>query len=89
MGEHADDALWDLLFGRGSEGDDETNVATIDCQHCGLPGLHWEKNTKNRWRLFDINGNIHTCSERPMSRHAEQLRKLQCLQNPDFGQKKR
>lgn len=87
MGEWADENLDKFLA--GDYEDDEPTLQSDECKYCALPGLHWEKNTKNRWRLFDIHGNIHTCSERPISRHAEQLRKLPCLTDPDFGPKKR
>lgn len=87
MGEMADDALdrWLDRIGYENEWDDEDNESggadETPCKYCALPGLMWQE-TKKGWRLTDIHGIIHLCSERPMSKHAELLKAS--IQFPGF-----
>lgn len=32
------------------------------CRYCGREQLRWHE-TDNGWRLFDAQGNVHTCKE--------------------------
>lgn len=49
-----------LLFGCGVLTSPK-NTAKC-CKHCGANGLEW-RNSDKGWRLYDINGNMHSCSE--------------------------
>lgn len=61
MGEHADDALWDLLFGRGSEDPEEDYRRGVTCVDCKEKGLHWVQ-TPDGWRLFNSDDEKHVCT---------------------------
>lgn len=70
MGEHAEEALDQLLFGWGS--DDANGCAaygrdyptSIRCKRCGSGPFNWENfgtNMNPRWRLVDDDLNVHVC----------------------------
>ena len=67
MGEFADDYIENYL----DQFDAGLDDMYVECRYCGLPGLHWEKNDKNRWKLVDIHGETHSCLR--YSDHAAQL----------------
>lgn len=50
-----DDFLDRYYDWRGDQPDEE-----ITCQRCGEDGLHWEE-TDRGWRLFNEDGDRHTC----------------------------
>lgn len=64
MGEYADEAIDDLLFGRGREPHDfEPRVPR--CKFCGSTDVRWRQQT-GKWVLFDLApGVVHNCLSKP------------------------
>lgn len=75
MGEHAEEALDDLLFGRGSEGGlfsyGPDYPTSIRCKRCGEGPFEWcNVGTwrEPQWRLFDDDHNMHHCSQERLAK---------------------
>ncbi len=57
-----DDHEDEIIYGRPwllRHGDEPQKV---ECRQCGEGSLEWNE-TKKGWRLFDSDGNEHTCNE--------------------------
>lgn len=35
---------------------------TKSCKYCGKRGLHWGQDENDNWRLFNTEGEIHSCT---------------------------
>lgn len=68
MGEHADEALFDLLFGRSFFEEDDrryTVYGDVTCRYCGTKNLKWI-NEDDKWILvYPEDGARHTCRREP------------------------
>ena len=65
MGEHAEDALDDLLFGRGGCSTYGREYPTsIRCKRCGSGPFDWKRfgpRSDPQWRFVDDEGSVHVC----------------------------
>ncbi len=61
MGDIADWMLDQAICG-GLEDDWEQLPRQKTCAYCGKGHLYWQE-TEFGWRLFDRNGNMHSCTE--------------------------
>ena len=59
MGDIADMIVDDLMLSHW-EGETEEPLGRIVCKFCGEGYFQW-KQTKTGWRLFDSEGNMHSC----------------------------
>jgi len=72
MGEHADEAIADLLFGRGNEEGSglysygKDYPTSIRCKRCGDGPFEWLNIgtwREPQWRLIDDDRRIHVCDQ--------------------------